>query len=126
MVTDAANADVLIDEIDAGRLKPMTLAVVRDMHRHMLLDDPLKIEALAAFDRGDPPADMTALQSQMLAKIMSLGAEEQSGLRLSSCLMRPNATVDWELGEYLILWARQQGLTEQQIIMAFHATEIEG
>jgi hypothetical protein len=92
----------------------------------MLLDDPLQIAALAAFDRGDPPADMTELQSQMWTKIMSLGAEEQSGLRLSCCLTRPDVAVDWELGEYLILWARQQGLTEQQIIMAFHATEAEG
>lgn len=126
MAIETANADVLIDEIDAGRLQPMTLAVVREMHRHMPLDDSLQINALAAFDRGDSPADMTALQTQMWAKIMSLGAAEQSGLRLSNCLTRPNVMVDWELGEYLILWARQQGLSEQQIIVAFHATETGG
>ena len=123
MVTNADNADALIDEIDAGRLQHMKLAVIRDLHRHMLLDDPLQIDALAAFDRGDPAADMTALQSQFWAKIMSLGAEEQSGFRLSWCLRRSDVAVDWQLGEYLILWARQQGLTEQQIVMAFHATE---
>lgn len=67
---------------------------------------------------------MAPLQSQMWAKIMSLAPAEQSGLRLSSCLTRPDVMIDWELGEYLILWARQQGLSEQQIIAAFHTIEI--
>lgn len=126
MVTEAANADVVIDEIDASRLQPTMLSVVRELHRHMRLDDTLQIDALTAFDRGDSPADMTTLQSRMWRKIMSLDAAEQSGLRLSCCLTRPDVMIDWELGEYLILWARQQGVSEQLIIAAFHATETGG
>jgi len=126
MVAEATNADVVIDEIDAGRLRPMALAVVRELHRHMHLDDPLQIAALTAFDRGDQPADMAELQSQMWTKVMSLDPAEQSGLRLSNCLTRPNEMIDWELGEYLILWARQQGLSEQRIIAAFHTIETGG
>ena len=124
MVTEATNADVVIDEIDAGRLQPMTLAVVRELHRHMRLDDTLQMAALAAFDRGDQPDEMAALQGQIWAKIMSLDAAEQSGLRLSNCLTRPDVMIDWELGEYLILWARQQGVSEQRIIAAFYTMEI--
>lgn len=124
MVTEATNADVVIDEIDAGLLRPMALKVVRELHKHMRLHDKLQMDALGAFDRGDQPGDMAPLQSQMWAKIMSLAPAEQSGLRLSSCLTRPDVMIDWELGEYLILWARQQGLSEQQIIAAFHTIEI--
>jgi hypothetical protein len=124
MVAQSLDADVIvIGAIDAGQLRPMTLAVVRELHRHMFLDDKLQSDALAAIDRGDQPSAMEALQSAMWAKMMSLGASQQSGLRLSCCLTRPDTVIDWELGEYLILWARQQKLSEEQIIAAFFASE---
>ena len=50
-----------------------------------------------------------------------LAVDQQSGLRLSNCLVRPDETVASRLAEYLILWARQQGLSEQQIIEAFQS-----
>lgn len=120
MSAEAVNADTVIDMIDAGRLRPMTLAVVREMHRHMRLDDAVQIEALRAFDRGDQPSDMATLQERMWARMRLLDPADDSGLRLSNCLTMPDAVIDWELGEYLIHWARKQGLSEQQIIEAFH------
>ncbi len=57
----------------------------------------------------------------MWADMHSLAVDQQSGLRLSNCLVRPDEAVDWHLAEYIILWARQQGLSEQQIIEAFHS-----
>lgn len=49
-----------------------------------------------------------------------LPIDQQSGLRLSNCLARPDEEVDWHLAGYLTLWARQQGITERQIVDAFH------
>ncbi len=124
MVGQALDADVIvIGAIEAGQLCPMMLAVVRELHRHMFLDDKLQSDALAAFDRGDQPSAMEALQSAIWAKMMSLDADQQSGLRLSCCLTRPDTVIDWELAEYLILWGRQQGLSEEQIIAAFFASD---
>ena len=97
----------------------MTRRVVRALHDHMHLDDPLQAEAVSAFDRGAQPFKISEISTLFWTKIDRLGVAEQSGLRLSNCLTRPDAAVDWELAEYLILWARQQGLSEQQIIRAF-------
>ena len=119
MNTRDTNADILIQEIDAGCVKPMTRSVVRVLHYHMHLDDPLQAEAVSAFDRGAQTTEMSEISTRFWTKIDRLGVADQSGLRLSNCLTRPDKAVDWELAEYLIFWARQQGLSEQQIIHAF-------
>ncbi|WP_448537488.1 hypothetical protein [Sphingobium yanoikuyae] len=113
-------ADSIIEEIDAGSIHPTTHLVVRALHEHINLADDLQREALAAFDRGDQSAD-TDLQSAMWTKIRELAVEDQSGMRLSICLTRPNEAIDWYLAEYIIGWAREQGVEERQIIDAFHA-----
>lgn len=115
------SADSVIEEIDAGTLRPMTHAVGRALHRHMSLDEHLQKEALAAFDRGDPAADMAALEARIWERIRKFDVAEQSGLRLSNLLARSDEGVDWHLAEYLISWAREQGLSEDQIIGAFHS-----
>ena len=121
MTPAIVNADTVIDEIEAGTLRPTTHAVIRVMHQHMRLEDRLQEDVLASFDRGLQPVDMAVFRSEMWAKIDALRPAEQSGLRLSNCLTRPDEAVDWHLAEYLVLWARQQGLSEQQIFDAFHA-----
>jgi len=66
---------------------------------------------------------MAQLQNQMWTKIMALDPPDESGLRLTNCLTSSDEPVDWQLGDYLILWARQQGIAEEQIIAAFHVDE---
>jgi len=120
MVNRMANADTIIGEIDEGALRPTTHRVVRALHQHMLLEAAVQRRALDAFDRDEQDAHGVSLQHEMWAMIMTLPVDQQSGLRLSNCLARPDEVVDWYLAEYLVLWARQQGLSEQQIIDAFH------
>jgi len=121
MTAEAASADTIVDEIDAGMLDPTTHVVVRAFHRHMRLELEVQQDALTAYDRGDPPADRVPLQEKIWAAMTLCPVAWQSGLRLSNCLVRPDEAVDWHLAEYLILWAREQGLSERQIIDAFHA-----
>ena len=63
---------------------------------------------------------MAAFQGVLWEKINSLDVESQGGLRLLVALTRPNEVIDWYLAEFMILWARQQGVAEHQIIDAFH------
>ncbi|MCJ2184525.1 hypothetical protein MTR62_17775 [Novosphingobium sp. 1949] len=115
-----ANADTVVDEIHEGTLRPRTHKVVRALHWHMRLVETVQQRALVAFDRGEQNTQGLALQSEMWAMMKPLPIDQQSGLRLSNCLARPDEEVDWHLAEYLTLWARQQGISEQQIIDAFH------
>ncbi|WP_326913422.1 hypothetical protein [Sphingopyxis chilensis] len=117
------DADLIIDKIDAGELAPSTLPIVRAFHEHITLKHPLQREALEAFDQKAVPAVLSAIQSRIWQEIDRLGPSNDSGLRLSNCLVRPDEPVDWHLAEYLIDWARQQGLSEQQIIGAFAAAK---
>jgi hypothetical protein len=119
MTAAPINADDLIDEIKAGILRPTTRRVARALHQHMRVDDPLQIEALSKFRRGADPAEFVALLDQIWAKIGGLEPDQQSSLRLSICLIRPDEPVDWQIAEYIILWARQQGVSEHQITDAF-------
>lgn len=117
------DADLIIDKIDAGELAPSTLPIVRAFHEHITFKHPLQREALEAFDQKAAPAVLSAIQSRIWQEIDQLGPSNDSGLRLSNCLVRPDEPVDWHLAEYLIDWARQQGLSEQQIIGAFAAAK---
>lgn len=120
MTTDRANADTVVEEIDEGTLRPRTHKVVRALHRHMRLAEAVQQRALEAFDRGEQNTQGLALQEEMWAMMKPLPIDQQSGLRLSNCLARPDEEVDWHLAGYLTLWARQQGITERQIVDAFH------
>jgi hypothetical protein len=116
----STNADELIGEIDAAAINPTTHAVTRSLYRHIQLQDALQNKVVAAFDEGCQPCDMAAFQGVLWEKINSLDAESQGGLRLLVALTRPNEVIDWYLAEFMILWARQQGVAEHQIIDAFH------
>ena len=63
---------------------------------------------------------MAAYQAALWTKIVSLVAESQGGSRLLVTLTRPNEDIDWYLAEFMIRWARQQGVAEHHIIDAFH------
>lgn len=119
MNSSSPNADIIIDKIDAGELAPSTLQIVRALHEHMTLLHPLQREALEAFDQGAAPAVFSAMQLRIWQEIDQVGPSQDSGLRLSNCLMRPDEPIDGHLAEYVIEWARLQKLSEQQIIGAF-------
>jgi hypothetical protein len=115
-----AAADDLITEIDAAAIIPMTHAVTRGLYRHISLRDALQNEVVAAFDNGGQSLDMADFRAALWTKIDSLDAESQGGLRLLVALTHPDKDIDWHMAEFIILWARQEGVTEHQIIEAFH------
>ncbi|WP_221234911.1 hypothetical protein [Sphingomonas aerophila] len=121
MADGSLDADTIIAEIDAGAIRPTTHKVVRALHRHMQLQAEIQRRALDTFDRGEQSSRGAEVAQEMWAAMHPLAVDQQSGLRLSNCLVRPDEAVDWHLAEYLILWARQQGLSEQQIIEAFYS-----
>jgi hypothetical protein len=122
----SANADDLIAEIDAAALNPMTHPVTRGLYRHIPIHDAFENEVLTAFDRGGQPEQMAVFQTVLWEKINSRDPVSQGGLRLLVSLTRPNEPIDWNLAEFMILWARQQGVAEHQIINAFHARPNDG
>jgi hypothetical protein len=120
-MTDATtNAETIIEKIDGNVLRPTTHLVVRALHQHMRLDAAVQQRTLGTFDRDEQHLQGAELQREIWTIIEALPINQQSGLRLSNCLARPDELIDGHLAEYLMLWARQQGLTEQQIIDAFH------
>jgi hypothetical protein len=121
MTSAPRDADSIIAKINAGELAPSTLPIVRAFHEHLTLKHPLQREALEAFDQQAAPAVFSAIQSRIWQEIDKLDPLMDGGLRLSNCLVRPDEPIDWHLAEYLIEWARQQGLSEQQIIGSFAA-----
>ncbi len=86
----------------------------------MRLHAEIQRRALDTFDRGEQSSRGAEVAQELWAAMRSLPVDQQSGLRLSNCLAKPDEAVDWHLAEYLIMWARQQGLSEQQIIEAFY------
>jgi hypothetical protein len=117
-----ANADdVIIGEIDAGTISPMTHVVTRNLYRHIPLIDTLQTEVVSAFDEASQRHDMAAHQDALWTKIEGLEPDNQGAFRLLVALTRPDEVIDWYLAEFMILWARQQGVTEHQIIDAFKA-----
>jgi hypothetical protein len=122
----SANADDLIGEIDAAAMNPRAHAVTRSLYQHIPLRHALQEEVVTAFDKGGEPHRMAAFQAALWTKIESLDAESQGGLRLLVALTQPNEVIDGYLAEFMILWARQEGVAEHQIIEAFHIRSIGG
>jgi hypothetical protein len=121
MDANGSNADTIVELIDNGVLAPRTHKVVRELHRHMALNEALQQRTLGLFDRGEQSKLREELIGELAAAIESAPVDQRSGLRLTNCLAKPDEAVDWQLAEYLVLWAREQNLSEQKIIDAFHA-----
>lgn len=120
MDATGANAD-MVAKIDDGVLAPRSQKVVRALHRYMRLSEAVQQRAVSIYDRGEQGKYGEELAGELWALIKSAPADQQSGLRLTSLLISPDEAVDWQLAEYLVLWAREQKLSEQQIMDAFHA-----
>jgi hypothetical protein len=122
MSDPSRGASVIVDEIDAGTLRPWLHAAVRALHRSMRLDDDLQQAALAHFDRGASQAEMAETRHALWSRIATVDPKAQGGLRLANCLINEDQEVDWYLAEYLIAWAREQGVSDRAIVHAFHGS----
>lgn len=116
----STNADDVVDEIDAGILKPLAHAVARALFRHIPVSDNVLGDLISAFDKGAKSEELSKFQADLWARIGTLDIDEQGGLRLAVSLIRPDEAIDWHLAEYFVLWARQQGVSEGSIYSAFH------
>jgi hypothetical protein len=110
--------DEIVGRIDAGQLHPMSHPVTRALIEHIpdySEEDRMLIEAFDAnlLDARD------WIARQLSLRINTLPVTKQGRLSLLSQLLRPNETVDWELAEYMIAWARGEGVSEIQICSAF-------
>ena len=114
------NADSVVDEIDTGILRPLTHTVARALlkqmpTRHELVDDLLSASRQGVADEG-----MSRLLAELWEQVGQLEVGKQGALRIANCLTRPDEVIDWQLAEYFVLWARQQGVSEAGISDAFH------
>lgn len=120
----AVDAQTIIEEIDAGQIYPSSRRVSRNLLGSATNLSDLQRRAIAAFDY-DPLAYRAVnkeLEDAIWATLIPLSYEMQSGLRLAVTLLLDDVILDWEYAEYLIDWARLQGLSEGQIIDAFRQT----
>ena len=118
MTQHASNADTLIDQIDDGLIHVRRHDVIRALYQGLPLGDVEQQEFIAAYD-SDLPVDVAMWSTRLWSKIERLPLERQGGLRLLVGLLMPNQELEGYEAEYFILWARQQGVTETQIIEAF-------
>jgi hypothetical protein len=119
MASPGCNANKeIVDRIDADKLHPMSHPVTRALIEHITdysEEDRMLIEAFDAtlLDAQD------WISGQLWSRINALPWKKQGRLRLLVTLLRPNEPIDWELAEYMIAWARDEGVSEEQICSAF-------
>jgi hypothetical protein len=112
---DAISA--ILDDIDAGRLKPRSHEVMRRLAEHER-SGAMGAEIVAAFDAGTATADQHLLE-KLWATIESLPLAEQGTLRTLVSLVRPDEPIDGVHAEYLIGWAQDEGVPAEAIETAF-------
>lgn len=114
------DASALIGEIDAGRLAPKRHAVIRALQARMKIEDATQRELIALHDaRGSIVVDLWS--RTIWQEINALPLADQGALRLCVGLLQADGDLDWYESEYFIQWAREQGLSDEQIWHAFHA-----
>ena len=111
----------ILDDIDAGRLRPRTHGVARRLAEHEKGSGALGAEILAAFDAGEATGNQRLFE-KLWARMESLPLAEQGPLRTLVSLLRPDEPVDGHLAEYLIGWAQEQGVPENAIETAFRGS----
>jgi hypothetical protein len=112
--------DVIIREIDAAAISPMSHAVTRNLYRHIPLLDALQTAVVSAFDETSQPQNKADLQHALWRKIEGLNPDRQGCFRLLVILTRPDEVIDQQLAEYMILWAREQWVTTLNRTAANH------
>src|SRR3954470_13817931 len=110
--------DEIVDRIDADQLHPWSHPVTRALIEHIpdyVKEDRMLIEAFDAnlLDAQD------WIARRLWPRINALPVKKQGRLRLLWQLLRPSEPVDWQLAEYMIAWARDEGVSEEDICSAF-------
>ena len=108
----------LLDDIDAERVQPRTHVVARRLVELEQLDDPLAAEIVRAFDRGETAPNKNLL-SKLWSKIDELEIAKQGVFRTLVALLQPDAAIDGYYADYLIDWAKDDGVAPEAIDLAF-------
>jgi hypothetical protein len=108
--------DEIVGRIDADQLHPMSHPVARALIEHIPDYSEEDRRLIAAFDAN---VDAQAWFDRLQSRIDALPVNKQGRLRLLWQFRIPNGPVDWQLAEYLIAWARDEGVSEDQICSAF-------
>ena len=111
------DADILIDEIDAG-LIAQSHTVARSLLACVDPEDRDLRALMTAYDAGKN-IEATEWAPRIWPKIEALPPQRQGALRLGVNLFCPDGILDWEAAGYLIHWARIEGVSEADIIRAF-------
>ncbi len=108
----------LLDDLDAERLQARTHVVARRLVGLEQLDDPLAAEIVRAFDGGERVPNKDLL-SKLWSKIDGLEIAKQGGFRTLVALLQPDAPIDGYYADYLIDWAKNEGVAPEAIELAF-------
>ena len=113
-------ASALLQDIDAGLLKPRTHAVTLRLAEHETCTGELGSEIVSAFQAGNAVGNQ-ALLERLWSKIECLPLEKQGCFRTLVSLLRVDEPIDGHLAEYLIGWAEEAGVSASAIETAFRS-----
>ena len=111
------NANVVTDLIDSERLAPRYHPVARAICNHIDLAAPDRA-LLALIDERNVP-DSDGQLDELWHRITSQPVEREGIPRLLTLLLMPDEKMDWFGAEMVVHWARQEGVSEEQICEAF-------
>ncbi len=114
MERSSHNADALVQQIDAGTLRPKGNAVARALLKKI----GFQHEIITRYDCGDL-IERRRGSDPLWQQINALPVDQQGSLRLVASLARPESELDWYEAEFFIEWARQEGVSEVGIAEAF-------
>ena len=116
----SATSGGIIDQIDAGHLRPRSHAVVGSLAAHLKLS-PLGAEVLEAFKQGTSVGN-EGLIDRIWNEIENLPPEQQGGRRVLVQLLHPDAPIDGYEAGYLVSWAESEGVPSEAIWTAFQSS----
>jgi hypothetical protein len=119
MSTDFQDLDDLLDQVDRGQFTVSSHCVAQRLLRALDMNDPLYDMVLRLHD--DPSvSDRADVLNRLWEKIDTSQPGSDGWLRLAVVLATPDGIVDGHLADYLTLWAQHQGMSQKEIIAAFH------
>jgi hypothetical protein len=115
------NAHAILAMIDNGELRLSANRVTRRLCDHVRYSDPSDLELITAFDSGDA-MDQARWLMPLWERIVALPMNKQGALRLLWGLLIADEPLERYDAEFLIHWAREQGVQEEEILRAFDPT----
>src|SRR5205085_3300772 len=109
--------DVIVGLIDSEQIAPKYHSVARAICDHIDLAASDRA-LLALIDEGNVPDSDDRLRD-LWQRITSQPVEREGVPRLLTALLTPDQPIDWFGAEMIVHWARQEGVSEEQICEAF-------